>query len=175
MADFEGFPFVIGWELTLACNLRCRHCGSSAGLPRTNELTLEEALALCNDLPALLVQEVDFTGGEPLMRSDWPVIAGRLSQLGIKTKVITCNDCGLTSLFDPDVLTRRNPADKSCIPELSWGGASACPSRVVPQPRETLMGSDGAPACQNEQKGYNGSSYKPQANSNGERAQCRRR
>ncbi len=45
---FEGFPFIVGWELTLRCNLRCKHCGSSAGAERLDELTLDEALALCD-------------------------------------------------------------------------------------------------------------------------------
>jgi radical SAM protein with 4Fe4S-binding SPASM domain len=86
---YEGFPLAIAWELTLACNLRCRHCGSAAGLPRADELTLKEALAICEQLPALLVREVDFTGGEPLVRSDWPQIAARLAELGIKSQIIT--------------------------------------------------------------------------------------
>ena len=86
---FEGFPFIIGWELTLACNLRCRHCGSSAGLPRDNELSLEEALDICDQFPALLVQEVDFTGGEPLLYPDWFQIAIYLKKYGIKTKILS--------------------------------------------------------------------------------------
>lgn len=86
---FEGFPFIIGWELTLACNLRCRHCGSSAGISRDNELTTEEALALCDQFPALLVQEVNFTGGEPLLRPDWPLITNRLAAHEIRTKILT--------------------------------------------------------------------------------------
>lgn len=86
---FEGFPFIVGWELTLACNLRCKHCGSSAGPPRTNELTTKEALDLCEQFPSLLVREVDFTGDEPLLRSDWPVIAARLIQLGMTVNVLT--------------------------------------------------------------------------------------
>ena len=86
---FEGFPFIIGWELTLTCNLRCRHCGSTAGSPRENELSTQEALSLCDQFPELLVQEVNFTGGEPLLRSDWVLIANRLADHDIKTKVIT--------------------------------------------------------------------------------------
>lgn len=93
---FEGFPLAVAWELTLACNLRCRHCGSSAGEPRTDELSLEESLAICDQFPALLVQEVDFTGGEPLVRGDWDRIAGRLTGLGIRTQVIT-NGLALTT------------------------------------------------------------------------------
>ena len=87
--SFDSLPFTLGWELTLACNLRCKHCGSSAGRARSNELTTEEALRLCDQFPALLVQEVDFTGGEPLLRRDWPQIAGRLKELGITTGVVT--------------------------------------------------------------------------------------
>lgn len=87
--SFEGFPLIIGWELTLACNLRCRHCGSSAGLPRSSELTLEESLEICDQFPALLVQEVNFTGGEPLIRPHWWKIASYLKELGINTKILT--------------------------------------------------------------------------------------
>jgi radical SAM protein with 4Fe4S-binding SPASM domain len=86
---FEGFPLIVGWELTLACNLRCRHCGSSAALPRRDELSLEECLTICDQLPALLVQEVDFTGGEPLLRPGWSRIATHLGELGIRTKLLT--------------------------------------------------------------------------------------
>jgi radical SAM protein with 4Fe4S-binding SPASM domain len=87
--SFEGFPCVIGWELTLACNLRCRHCASAAGLPRRGELSLEEALALCDQFPPLAVQEVDFTGGEPLLRPDWWRIAAKVAELGITTRIVT--------------------------------------------------------------------------------------
>lgn len=87
--DFEGFPLIVGWELTLACNMRCKHCGSAAGSPRRNELSLTEALNICEQFPDLLVHEVNFTGGEPLFRPDWFQIATRLRELNIKTKIIT--------------------------------------------------------------------------------------
>ena len=42
-----GFaPRACVWELTLACNLRCKHCGSFAGSRRDDEMTLEEVAAL---------------------------------------------------------------------------------------------------------------------------------
>lgn len=86
---FEGFPLVVGWELTLACNLRCGHCASSAGMPRPNELNVDEAIDLCDQFPPLLVQEVDFTGGEPLLRADWPKIAARLREHNIPARMVT--------------------------------------------------------------------------------------
>jgi radical SAM protein with 4Fe4S-binding SPASM domain len=87
--NFDGLPLAIAWELTLACNLRCRHCASSAGSSRAGELTLQESLDICDQFPDLLVQEVDFTGGEPLVREDWPLIAARLTGYGIRTQIIT--------------------------------------------------------------------------------------
>ena len=86
---FDGLPYILGWELTLACNLRCEHCGSAAGIARDSELSTDEALILCNQLPELLVQEVDFTGGEPLVRKDWSIIAARLNRMGIPVNIIS--------------------------------------------------------------------------------------
>jgi len=43
-------PYQVVWELTLACNLNCRQCGSRAGAARPDELTTEErwgSLAIC--------------------------------------------------------------------------------------------------------------------------------
>ena len=87
--EFDGFPYMVGWELTLTCDLRCGHCGSTAGNPRDGELSTGEALSICDQFPELLVQEVDFTGGEPLVRKDWPIIAERLSSLDIATRMVT--------------------------------------------------------------------------------------
>src|SRR4030043_2174357 len=86
---FDSFPFIVGWELTMACNIRCLHCASSSGTPRNCELSLQEALAICDMFPDLLVKEVDFTGGEPLLRSDWHVIANHLKQMKITTRIIS--------------------------------------------------------------------------------------
>ena len=108
--SFEGFPFNVGWELTLACNLRCNHCASAAGLPRPDELTTKEALKICDQFPALLVQEVDFTGGEPLLRADWTEIALYLKDLGISTNILTN---GL--VLDSRIVSQINKVDISNV------------------------------------------------------------
>jgi len=95
--NIESFPLIVGWELTLKCNLRCRHCGSAAGVPRPDELTLEESLSLCDQFPDLLVQEVDFTGGEPLLSPNWYQLAKRLEANNITVKILTN---GLTLDFE---------------------------------------------------------------------------
>jgi radical SAM protein with 4Fe4S-binding SPASM domain len=102
---FEGFPFIVGWELTLACNIHCRHCGSSASKARKQELTLKEALAICEQFPELLVQEVNFTGGEPLLHPHWQKIITHLAKLEIYTKILSN---GL--VLDPEMVDRISDA-----------------------------------------------------------------
>src|SRR5262245_43046472 len=62
--DLRARPVHAVWELTLACDLACRHCGSRAGRARPDELTRDEALDLVRQLAELGVQEVTLIGGE---------------------------------------------------------------------------------------------------------------
>ena len=87
--SFESFPYTLGWEITLECNLQCKHCGSSAGFQRKSELSTEECLTLCDQFPAMLVQEVDFTGGEPLIRKDLAKIISYLKNINITSGIVT--------------------------------------------------------------------------------------
>ena len=72
------------WEITLACDLACRHCGSRAGKARPDELTTAEALDLVAQMADLGVREVTLIGGEAYLREDWLAIAQAL----VKRKVI---------------------------------------------------------------------------------------
>src|SRR4051812_3874560 len=51
--DRADRPIYAVWELTLKCDLACRHCGSRAGAPRPDELSLPEALDLVRQLAEL--------------------------------------------------------------------------------------------------------------------------
>jgi radical SAM protein with 4Fe4S-binding SPASM domain len=121
---FEGFPLIVGWEPTLACNLRCRHCASVAGLPRPNELSVAECLSICDQFPSLLVQEVDFTGGEPLLKLGWDRIAARLRDRGIAVRMVS-NGLGIT----PDVVLRMKDAGLASV-GVSLDGLGATHDRV---------------------------------------------
>ena len=86
----QGFvPRVGVWELTLTCNLNCRHCGSRAGRGRGDELTTDEALALCHELVELGMERMTFSGGEPLLREDWPELARVLVAGGVRVNMIS--------------------------------------------------------------------------------------
>jgi radical SAM protein with 4Fe4S-binding SPASM domain len=83
------YPRIAVWELTLKCNLNCRHCGSRAGKARDDELTLPEARRLCGELAELGCEHITLSGGEPLLRKDWALIAETLVDLGVQTAMIT--------------------------------------------------------------------------------------
>lgn len=80
---------VVGWEITFACNMRCKHCGSRCGKPKSDELTTEEALSFCDQLSEFDIGYVTFSGGEPLVRKDWPTLARRLRDHGITVNILS--------------------------------------------------------------------------------------
>ena len=77
------------WEITMNCNMNCEHCGSSCKGPLPDELTTEEALSLCDDLGQLDVEWITISGGEPLLRKDWHIIAQGLRKNDIIPNMIT--------------------------------------------------------------------------------------
>ena len=77
-------PVHVVWELTLACNLRCAHCGSRAGRPRGDELTLDEIRAVIAELAMLGTREISLIGGEAYLRRDWLDIIRAVADAGIR-------------------------------------------------------------------------------------------
>lgn len=70
--DLRGYvPVHVVWEITLACNLKCIHCGSRAGKPRPEELSTQECLEVVDQLARLGTREVTLIGGEAYLRRDW--------------------------------------------------------------------------------------------------------
>lgn len=77
------------WELTLLCNLRCIHCGSTAGKKREDELSLDESYKIIDDLKKTGCKSIALMGGEPLIYKDFWNIARRIKEKGIELCVIT--------------------------------------------------------------------------------------
>ena len=77
-------PVHVVWELTLACNLRCAHCGSRAGRPRSDELSLDEIKSVVAGLAELGTREISLIGGEAYLRRDWLDIIKAVSDAGIR-------------------------------------------------------------------------------------------
>jgi len=85
----EGALKYCVWEITLACDLGCKHCGSRAGKARPHELTTEQCLGVVRELAQMGTQEVTLIGGEAYLREDWDVIARAIVDAGMS--------CGITT------------------------------------------------------------------------------
>jgi len=82
-------PIYAVWELTLACDLACRHCGSRAGRARPDELSTDECLDLVRQLEALGVREVTLIGGEAYLRDDWVEVIRAIRKAGMQCTTTT--------------------------------------------------------------------------------------
>ncbi|TXD40685.1 radical SAM protein [Lujinxingia vulgaris] len=88
--DLErGTPLYCVWEITLACDLGCRHCGSRAGKARPDELSTKECLEVVDQLAKLGIREVTLIGGEAYLREDWPEIAAEITRQGMVCSMTT--------------------------------------------------------------------------------------
>lgn len=82
-------PITCVWEVTMGCNMRCGHCGSSCEKPLIDELNTEEALKLADMIADLKLSWITLSGGEPLIRKDIFDIVKRLTSQGVATNIIT--------------------------------------------------------------------------------------
>jgi radical SAM protein with 4Fe4S-binding SPASM domain len=82
-------PRICVWEITLKCDLGCRHCGSRAGKARPEELDLAEALDVVRQLAELGIREVTLIGGEAYLRDDWMEIARAVTDAGMICTMVT--------------------------------------------------------------------------------------
>ena len=64
-------PFLVVWNFTNACNLRCLHCYQKVRRPLPDELCLDEKLAIIDQLAKKDVVAIAFSGGEPLISPDF--------------------------------------------------------------------------------------------------------
>lgn len=87
--DLPPHPRYVVWELTLRCDLACRHCGSRAGKPRPGELRLDEALGIVEQLAAMGTREVAFIGGEAYLVPWWLDVVRAVANKGIRPTMTT--------------------------------------------------------------------------------------
>jgi cyclic pyranopterin phosphate synthase len=95
---FDGHGRQIGdlrVSVTDRCNFRCQYCMPAEGLPwldRSELLTYEELARLVSLLAEMGVHDVRLTGGEPLVRRDFPRLAAMLAGIpGVEDLSVTTN------------------------------------------------------------------------------------
>lgn len=77
------------WELSLLCDLRCKHCGSYAGERRPDELSYDELVRVTDQLIEIGVELVTVGGGEPTLHPHWATLSRRLVDGGVQVNMIT--------------------------------------------------------------------------------------
>lgn len=86
--DFNKDPFIVIWELTRACQLKCLHCRADAQYTRDpRELTFEEGKNLIDQIYDMNNPMLVFTGGDPLMREDIFEIAKYAVRKGVRVSM----------------------------------------------------------------------------------------
>jgi cyclic pyranopterin phosphate synthase len=82
-------------SVTDRCNFRCQYCMPAEGLPwleRDDVLSFEEIVRLVGLLADMGVHDVRLTGGEPLVRRDFPRLAAMLATVpGVEDLSLTTN------------------------------------------------------------------------------------
>ncbi|MCM3231838.1 TIGR04053 family radical SAM/SPASM domain-containing protein [Mesobacillus sp. AQ2] len=69
--DFNMNPYIVIWEVTRACQLKCIHCRADAqNRPDPMELSPEEGLKLIDHIYEMGNPMLVFTGGDCMMRED---------------------------------------------------------------------------------------------------------
>ena len=82
-------PLYCVWEITLACDLGCKHCGSRAGKARPDELSTAECLDVVAQMADMGFREVTLIGGEAYLRDDWHIIARAITDSGMACSMTT--------------------------------------------------------------------------------------
>lgn len=118
-------PQIVVWEITLKCNLKCLHCGSSAGKARSDELTTKEAIKLCRDLSDIGFKGIALMGGEVFLRKDWKVISKQIKTLGVKLSIIT------NGYFNPDkIIPELVKLETDCVMVGMDGGSAKLQDKI---------------------------------------------
>ncbi|WP_026730255.1 GTP 3',8-cyclase MoaA [Flavobacterium denitrificans] len=74
------------------CNLRCTYCMPADGIalsPKASLMTADEIFAIAQTFVQNGVDKIRLTGGEPLLRKDFPEIVSKLSELEVSLSITT--------------------------------------------------------------------------------------
>jgi radical SAM protein len=86
--DFDQRPMLVIWEMTQACDLKCKHCRANSRVQRHPlELSTAEAFHLIDQIAAMHVPLFVLTGGDPLKRPDIMPIVQYACRRGVKTSL----------------------------------------------------------------------------------------
>jgi len=89
----------IKFELTYKCLLKCIHCSSEANVSAC-EMSYDTAVSILSQAIEMKVQEISFSGGEPLLWPRFSEIASLCSSAGIHTQVYSSGNIGDLTIIE---------------------------------------------------------------------------
>ena len=84
----DRVPVSASIELTMRCNLHCGHCYCPPG-DRQSELTTSELIQLFDRMAEMGTLFLLMTGGDPLLRKDFPELYRHAKELGLLVTIFT--------------------------------------------------------------------------------------
>lgn len=86
--DYNQNPYIVIWEVTRACQLKCLHCRADAqSKPDSRELTHEEGLMLIDQIYEMNNPMLVFTGGDCMLREDLFELADYAVKKGMRVSM----------------------------------------------------------------------------------------
>ncbi len=82
-------PLYVQYYITARCNLRCQQCNVIYANADKRELKTQDALHVIDNLAELKTSVLLLTGGEPFIRGDLPILAGRAIEKGMHPRIQT--------------------------------------------------------------------------------------
>ena len=82
-------PDTIFFEITRECNLTCKHCLNNSGKRLPQEFSNKQLNSIIRDICTAGVQEIRFTGGEPLMVSNIFEYISKIRGYGLRVSIGT--------------------------------------------------------------------------------------
>ncbi|HHW36508.1 MAG TPA: radical SAM/SPASM domain-containing protein [Bacillales bacterium] len=97
MIDYNLNPFIVIWEVTRACQLKCVHCRADAQItPDPNELSHDEGIKLIDQIYEMDNPMLVFTGGDCLMREDLFELADYAVKKGMRVSMVPSATANVT-------------------------------------------------------------------------------
>ncbi|MDP2922708.1 MAG: radical SAM protein [Candidatus Omnitrophota bacterium] len=81
------FPHAIQFNITFRCNQRCSYCGIYND--KRYEMDTEEICKMLDEFAAMGTSRLSITGGEPLIREDFPIIVKHAKECGFSVALAT--------------------------------------------------------------------------------------
>jgi MoaA/NifB/PqqE/SkfB family radical SAM enzyme len=90
-SDALGAPLYVAWQITNECNLACMHCIEESGPGKRfkDELSESQVFAVLEQMMALEVPYLSFSGGEPMLHPHFFGMAEYVCSRGSQLKVET--------------------------------------------------------------------------------------